>query len=317
MLSIKNNPSKKQYGLSLVEMMVSLVIGMIVISGALYLATTSMTVSRDNIRMSFLNQELSNAMNLMTKDLRRAGYWGGAVDAMRVSSVSTIIFSATSGSGKTLTLTFDPSDVSDAVVDSVGDQSIGAELVYLEKETAAPYAVKKYTATITNYDPGTNAFTANLAGTFPTTVLAAGGGALKGSWGILPPVNAVSATLTGNHCAIFSYDVNGNGQIDDGLVSTKPDERFGFRYDSTEKAIEIRKNGTLCNGTGWENITDENVVEITDFKITNQLPAPLNAGNFTVDVREYTIEMKGRLKSDPGIERSLRETIRVRNDKVT
>ena len=315
MLSTKIKSSRKQLGLSLVEMMVALVIGMVIISGALYLSTTAMTVSRDNIRMSFLNQELSNAMNLMTKDLRRASYWGGAVDAMRVSSVSTIIFSDTSGSGKTLTLTFDPTDVSDAVVDSLGEQAIGAQLVYLEKD--ASYVVTKYTATITNYDTGTNAFTATLMGTFPATVLTAGGGAVKGSWSIVPPVNAVSATLTGNHCATFSYDVNGNGQIDDGSVSTAQDERFGFRYDSVEKAVEIRKGGTACGGTGWENITDESSVEIDTFTITDQLPTNLTSGSFTVDIREYSIEMTGHLKSDPSIVRTLRETIRVRNDKVT
>ena len=81
--------------------------------------------------------------------------------------------------------------------------------------------------------------------------------------------------------------------------------------------MEIRKSGTLCSGTGWENITDEKSVEIIDFIITDQLPTSIAAGNFTVGIREYTIVMKGRLKSDTSIERTLRETIRVRNDKVS
>lgn len=311
---------KRQLGLSLVEMMVSLAIGMVIMSGALYLSTTSMRVSRDNIRMSFLNQELSNAMNLITKDLRRASYWAGAVDATRVSSVATVIFDATSGTGKTLTLVFDPVDVSDTVVDSLGAQAkdIGAQLVYLEKDTTSPYAVQKYTATITGYDASTNAFTANLSGTFPATVLTAGGGASKGSWSLVSPspVNTVTVTLSGNHCATFSYDANGNGQIDDGTVAGLPDERFGFRYDSVEQAIELRESGGACNATGWENITDENVVQIYSFTITNYTSS-FSASPFTIDIREYSIEMKGRLVSDPSIERTLRETIRVRNDKVT
>lgn len=311
---MKINSSKKQQGLSLVEMMVALAIGMVVISGALYLSTTAMAVSRDNIRMSFLNQELSNAMNLMTKDLRRASYWGGAMDATRVSSVSTITFSSNAAGAATLTLAYDPTNVSAAVVDSLGAQAKDAQLVYLEKDTVTPFNVKKYTATITAYDPDTNAFTATLSAAFPATVLAAGGGAAKGSWGIVAPVNAVTATLTGNHCVTFSYDVDGDGQIN---TAADTDERFGFRYDSTEKAVEIRKSGTLCSGTGWENITDEKSVEIIDFIITDQLPTSIAAGNFTVGIREYTIVMKGRLKSDTSIERTLRETIRVRNDKVS
>lgn len=313
---IKNQTPTKQRGLSLVEMMVALAIGMVVISGALYLSTTAMTVSRDNIRMSFLNQELSNAMNLMTKDLRRASYWGGAVDATRVSTVSGITFSATSGNGVTLTLTYDPVDVSDAVVDSLGAQAkaVGAQLIYLEKDTASPFDVKKYIATIKDYDNATNTFTADLTGTFPATVLVAGGGVLKGSWGIEPPLNTVSATLTGNHCAIFSYDADGDGQINDDADS---DERFGFRYDSTEKAVEIRKGGTNCGGTGWENITDESRVDIYSFEIEDHSPTSIAVGQFTVGIREYTIIMKGRLTSDPSIDRTLRETIRVRNDSVS
>lgn len=307
------NVQFKQQGLSLVEMMVALTIGMIVVSGALYLSTSAMTVSRDNIRMSFLNQELRQAMNLMTSDLRRASYWGGAVDATRVSSVSTLTFSSNAAGAATLTLAYDPIDVSDGVVDSLGAQAKKAQLVYLEKDTAAPYDVKKYTATITDYDPATNAFTATLSDAFPATVLAAGGGADKGSWGIVAPVNAVTATLA-EDCAIFSYDVNGNGQIDD---SADTDERFGFRYDATNEAVEVRKGATACNSTGWENITDEKSVAITIFTITDQSPASITAGKFTVGIREYTIVMKGHLKSDPSIERTLRETIRVRNDKVT
>lgn len=309
---MKSKSAQKQQGLSLVEMMVALAIGMVVISGALYLSTTAMAVSRDNIRMSFLNQELSNAMNLITKDLRRASYWGGAIDATRVSTVSAVTFSAVTGSGVTLTLTYDATDVSDGVVDSLGAQAknANAQLVYLEKDTASPYAVMKYTATITNYDPDTNAFTADLTETFPATVLASGG-AVKGSWGIVAPV--MTATLAGN-CVTFSYDVDGDGQINTG---TDTDERFGFRYDSTEKAVESRTNGAGCAATGWENVTDENRVEITIFTITDELPTSIPVGNFTVGIREYTIKMKGHLKSDTGIERELRETIRVRNDKVT
>ena len=306
----------RQLGLSLVEMMVALAIGMVVISGALYLSTSAMTASRDNIRMSFLNQELSNAMNLMTKDLRRASYWGGTLDATRVSTVSGVTFSATSGSGVTLTITNDPVDVSDAVIDSLGTQAkqVGAQLVYLEKETASPFAVKKYIATITDYNVSTNAFTANLSGTFPATVLAAGGGATKGSWSIIPPLSPVSATLTGNHCVIFNYDADGDGQIDDGADT---DERYGFRYDSTEKAVEVRKGGASCGGTNWENITDESRVDIYSFKIEDQSPTSIPVGKFTIGIREYTIEMKGRLRSDSSIDRTLRETIRVRNDQVS
>jgi Tfp pilus assembly protein PilW len=124
-----------QRGLSLVEMMVALAVGMVVVSGALVLAASSMTASRDNIRMSFLNQELRNVMNLMTNDLRRASYWGGAVDATRVSSVSTLVFSSNAIGAATLASAL-MATMSDALVDSLGAKAVGATLVYLEAATS-------------------------------------------------------------------------------------------------------------------------------------------------------------------------------------
>lgn len=291
-------------------MMVALAIGMVIISGALYISTSATTASRDNIRMSFLNQELSNAMNLITKDLRRASYWGGAMDAARVSGVSSLTFSAVSGNNKSITINFDTADVSDTIVDDLGAKAkdVGAKLVYLEKSATSPYAVERYTATITDYTASTNTFTANLTGTFPSTVLA-NGGVVEGSWAIIPPTNTVTTDVTGDDCAIFSYDVNGNG-----LVPT--DESFGFRYDSTEQAVELRTGGTSCSGTGWENITDPTRVQIYEFTI-EPTATSVSAGSFLVDVREYTIVLKGRLTSDTSMDRTLRETVRVRNDGVS
>jgi type II secretory pathway component PulJ len=141
-------------------------------------------------------------------------------------------------------------------------------------------------------------------------VLAAKGGVVKGSWGLVGPEAEVTASLTGDDCAIFSYDVNADGQIDN-------TERMGFRYDAADKAVEMRKGGTDCSGSGWENVTDEDAVEIDVFTITDHSPGAISAGNFDVDIREYSIEMTGHLKSDPSVERSLRETIRVRNDSVS
>ena len=310
MLAMNSKQQCSQRGLSLVEMMVALAVGMVVVSGALVLAASSMTASRDNIRMSFLNQELRNVMNLMTNDLRRASYWGGAVDATRVSSVSTLVFSSNAIGAAKLTLGFDGDDVSDALVDSLGAKAVGTTLVYLEGSN-------NYTAKITAYDAGSNAFTATLNATFPVTVLASKGGVVKGSWGLMAPESEVTVSLTGDHCAIFSYDkdvndqsVNANGLIDN-------TERMGFRYDATNKAVGIRQGGTDCDGSGWENVTDENAVEITAFTITDHSPGVISAGNFDVSIREYSIEMTGRLKSDTSVVRGLRETIRVRNDRVS
>lgn len=313
MSALKKQTSCIQLGLGLVEMMVAMAIGMVILSGVFYLSTGATKASRDNIRMSFLNQELSNVINLMTKDFRRASYWGGAVDAARVSTVSTLIFSTNTAGLTTIAITNTTADVYDSVVDSFGAQAIGEELVYLERSSTSPYNVMKYTATITAYTPSTNTFTATLNNAFPATVLAAGGGAPKGSWTIYAPVNEITVSLSGDDCALFGYDINGDGEI---ANSSLGEERLGFRYDSTEQAVEIRKNAGNCSATGWENITDESSVAITNFAI-EELPTSLSSGTLTIDIREYSIVITGNLKSDPSIVRTLRETIRVRNDKVT
>ncbi|MFO7542361.1 MAG: hypothetical protein R6W97_06045 [Thiobacillus sp.] len=129
---------------------------------------------------------------------------------------------------------------------------------------------------------------------------------------MLAPEIAAAVSLTGNDCAIFSYDLDANGLIDNS-------ERMGFRYNATNMAVEMRKGGTdsNCSGDDWENVTDEKTIDITFFNIEDQSPGVLSAGNFDVNIRQYSIEMRGRLKSDNSIERFLRETIRVRNDRVS
>lgn len=300
------NSRNSQSGFSLIELMIAMVVGFIIVGGALFLATSSMKASRDNIRMSFLNQELRNVLNLMTRDLKRASHWGGALDAIMVSQSTKLNFSATSGSGISITQEFETADVSGDVVDRLGNAATGATLVYLEAGTA-------YRATITGYNAGTRTYTATLTGTFPTTVLAANGGAGKGTWLFIGPAPTITTDLAGDHCIVFSYDMNGNGLI----TTSGPDERVGFRHDSAQGTVETRQGGTDCDGSGWQNVTDERAVNITGFRITDYAIPAVAGSVLSVGVREYTIEITGQLRSDSNVSRAVRETIRVRNNEIS
>lgn len=307
---------KHQSGISLIELMIAMVVGFIIVGGALFLGNTSMKASRDNIRMSFLNQELRNVISLVSRDIRRASYWGGSLDLPRVNSVTTLTFSAAgpiNTTGVSVTQTFKSTDIdsnstdAEAIVDKLGNASVGGTLVYMENGIA-------YKATITAYDAGTNTYTVTILGDgtnpFPNSVLAANGGADKSTWTIIGPAPAI--TISGN-CATFSYDQNG-----DGVVSTSsPDERIGYRLDATDNAVEARQAGSGCGGSGWLNITDENTVNITNFTITDRSPSPVTGSALTVSVREYTIYIRGQLRSDSSIVREVRETIRVRNNEIS
>lgn len=291
-----------QSGFSLIELMIAMVIGFIIVGGALYLGTASMKASRDNIRMSFLNQELRNVLNLVSRDLKRASYWGGTLDLVRVNSVATLTFSAVTGTSVSVTQTYDTADVAEDVVDRLGNASVGSTLVYLQG--GLPYR-----ATITDYDEDTNTYTVDLLETFPNTVLAANGGAADGTWSIIGP--APSINLTGTTCVVFGYDMNGNGVV---TTSSGGDERVGYRLNSG--AVEIRQGGAGCGDGGWQNVTDEDAVLITNFTITDHLVPAVAGSALSVRVREYTIQIAGELTADSNVKRAVRETVRVRNNEV-
>lgn len=74
---------KSQQGLSLVELMVALVAGLIVTGAVLAFTLSSMRVNSEYVRSTRLTLELRNSLNFITDELRRAGY---DEDAMRYVS---------------------------------------------------------------------------------------------------------------------------------------------------------------------------------------------------------------------------------------
>lgn len=110
----------------------------------------------------------------------------------------------------------------------------------------------------------------------------------------------------------YSRDVEDN-LVDDGK------ERFGFKLDGG--AVKMLIGGV------WQSLTDTNVVEVTSFDVVVQLqtvqqacfsecPGGGSACWPAQDVRRYTIEIAGRAVADPAVQRSVRDSVRVRNDPV-
>lgn len=69
----------KQTGFTLIEIMISLLIGLIVISATIGIYVNTIKGSTDTINSARLNYDLESVMSLMINDIRRAGYWGGAI----------------------------------------------------------------------------------------------------------------------------------------------------------------------------------------------------------------------------------------------
>lgn len=289
-----NTRTKAQSGFGLVELMIGVVVGMIVVAAAMGLMTTALSNSNDNIKMARLDQELRQVMTMLSRDLRRATSWDASVDVARVSLVSPLTLSATSGD---VSVTSASGNLAD-----IGARAIGGTLVYKNGTTV-------YQGSITGYSG--DAFSVTIGTAWPASTIVADGVSAS-SWSILRPESTL--TISGT-CILFVADNDFSG----GMYDTG--ERFGYRYDSAEKAVEARTSGASADGCSsggtWTNLTDEGLVEVTDFSVTDNSPATLVASGFDINVREFTISITGRLKADTGVVRTLQETVRVRNDRLS
>lgn len=77
---------RHQAGLTLIELMVGIAIGLLLIGGATTLFLSNLDSSRRLLLEARLNQNVRAAAELITRDLRRAGYWNEAVDNVRMNT---------------------------------------------------------------------------------------------------------------------------------------------------------------------------------------------------------------------------------------
>lgn len=229
--------AKRVDGFGLIELMVSIVIGLIVMTGIISLVVATLRANTENLEMTRLNQEMRSVMQLVTRDLRRGGYTQQAIRDF--------------GSGNQSNNDFTGIRVFDG----------STELDYADSG-------------ITEADPA--------------------------------------------DCVLFSYDSDGNGDAEAG-------EFRGFKYDAANNAIRAKVSGNAsdadcADGTGtWETLTDTATVQVNEFAITtrngNAVPVMTDsAGNPVLTIRELVISLDAQLAEDDGVRRTMRETVRVRND---
>jgi prepilin peptidase dependent protein B len=88
-----NHPSAgriRPRGLSIVEMMVGIVVGLFLVAGATTVFVTHLGNSRQMLVEARVNQDLRAAADLMSRDLRRAGYWENAVSGTIAAGASGV-----------------------------------------------------------------------------------------------------------------------------------------------------------------------------------------------------------------------------------
>lgn len=102
-------------GLSMIELMVGIAIGLFVIAGALTLFSDNVNNSRRLVLETRVNQDLRAAADLVARDLRRAGYWGNSTGAVVTTNASPTALTtphgdvtptAAAGAGTTVTYSY-------------------------------------------------------------------------------------------------------------------------------------------------------------------------------------------------------------------
>jgi len=71
-------PSRRVAGLSIVELMVGITISLFILAGATLVLTTQLDNNRRLLLEAQVQQDLRTAADMISRDVRRAGYWGRA-----------------------------------------------------------------------------------------------------------------------------------------------------------------------------------------------------------------------------------------------
>ncbi len=103
-------------------------------------------------------------------------------------------------------------------------------------------------------------------------------------------------------CILFSYDSNDNGVLD--LAS--PNENFGYRL--LNGTVEIRRNALDCTSNGWEDLTDDSVVNVTLLRFgINQTT------QHGISSTSVTVFLSGELSANDKLSRTYQTVVVVRN----
>ncbi len=76
--SMRNRARPAQQGLTIIELMIGMALGLFLIAGTLTLFAGHVTSNNALMRTTRLNNELRGTLDMIIRDLRRASYWGSA-----------------------------------------------------------------------------------------------------------------------------------------------------------------------------------------------------------------------------------------------
>ncbi|EHR70436.1 prepilin-type N-terminal cleavage/methylation domain-containing protein [Burkholderiales bacterium JOSHI_001] len=88
---LKPTPVIRQRGLTLVELMVGLAVGMFVVAGASLVVGSQLGDNRRLMLETQVQQDLRAAADLVARDLRRAGHWVNAQNGIGAPTVAAVV----------------------------------------------------------------------------------------------------------------------------------------------------------------------------------------------------------------------------------
>lgn len=91
----------RQSGLSLIEMMIGLSIGLIIVAAAMSVYVSTIQGQADNTKITRLNQDLRAMMDIMVRDIRRAGFVTSAPSVNYLSLQANPFFNSTTSNATT------------------------------------------------------------------------------------------------------------------------------------------------------------------------------------------------------------------------
>jgi prepilin peptidase dependent protein B len=95
-----------QRGLTVVELLVGVAIGLLVVVGAIKLAVDHLTDSRRVLVETRLSQDLRSAADIVARDVRRSGYWQGALSGVVYPAASNPYRTVTPMAGSASSITY-------------------------------------------------------------------------------------------------------------------------------------------------------------------------------------------------------------------
>jgi prepilin peptidase dependent protein B len=211
-------------GLSLVEMLVGVAVGMFLIAGAATLFVANLSSSRKMLVEARLNQDLRAAADLISRDIRRAGYWSNAIAGTQAASgvagpAASNPFSAASAASAQLTYLFDRD--SDDVVH--GNDQFAFRLQAVNGVGTLQMSLSAASAVAASWQTLTDPMAVNVTDFAITPTITT-----------IPPASAVYVCVNPPTVTVRQFDISitGSPPSDPGLVRTLQ-TRTRLRNDQT------------------------------------------------------------------------------------